>query len=57
MRVGAVGVHRDHRRIVSDQMLAGEGLHDPLLNFKLMGAAVPHPPADLLECRRRDRVN
>ena len=57
VRIAAIGVDRDQRRIVGHQVLALEGLQEPLLHFVFVGPAVAHAPADLLESRRGDGVD
>ena len=57
VRIAAIGIDRHQRRIVGHQILAPEGLHEPLLDLVFVGPAVAHPPADLLESRRGDGVN
>ena len=57
VRVARVGVDGDNRRIVGQQVLAGEGLHEPLLDFVLRGAAVANALADLFECRGHNGID
>ncbi len=57
VRIAGVGIDRHDRRIVGQQILAGEGFHEPLLDFVFLGAAVAHAFADLFECRRDNGVD
>src|SRR6202035_5761015 len=57
VRVAAVFVDSHYRKIVGDQILPAEGLDDPLLNFMLVGPAVPGSPADLLTSRGGDGID
>src|SRR2546430_14039948 len=47
--VAAIGIHRDDGRVVRNQIFAGEGFHEPMLNVTFCCAAVADPPPDLLE--------
>ena len=55
--IAAVGIDRDQGRIVGHQVLAPEGLQEPLLHLIFVGPAVAHPPADFLKGRCGDGVN
>ncbi len=57
MRIAAVRVDADIRRIASFQAVAIEGLHDPLLHFELVRAAVARTLSDFLEERCGDLVD
>src|SRR5208282_866944 len=57
MRIAAVRVNTDVRRVLRHQVLALERLHDPLLHLELVRAAVAHATAHLLEERRGDFVD
>src|SRR5688572_29801300 len=57
VRVAAVRVHAHDGRVFGHQALAPEGLQDPLLHQVLIGAAVAHATADLLEALGHDAVD
>ena len=57
VRIARIRVGRHNRRIVGQQILAGKCLHEPLLNFVLLRAAVAHASADLLERRGHNGID
>ena len=56
MGIAAVLVYRDHGCIRAHQLLAAKSLQNPLLDFKLVGAAVADTTADFLKGRGGDFV-
>ena len=57
MRIGAVGIHCHHGRVVAYQVLASKRFQIPLLNFVFVGAALAHAPANLPKGGGDDGVN
>ena len=57
MRIAAVGTYADIGWILGDEVLAAEGLQNPLLNLEFMGAAIVRAAPDFLEGTRGDRVD
>ena len=57
MRIAAVRVNADIRRIAGLQTFTLEGLHDPLLHLEFVRAAVAGAATHFLEKRRGDFVD
>ena len=50
MRIPAVSIHRDDRRIISHQILAMECLYKPFLDLELGSSAIAHTLSNFFEC-------
>ena len=49
VRIARIGIDRNNRWIVGGKILAGEGFHEPLLDFVFFRPTVAHALADFLE--------
>src|SRR5215471_12390612 len=56
MRVAAVSVYGNDRRVLGDQVCAAKSLSNPLLHLELGGAAVAHAMSNLFKGSFDDRV-
>src|SRR5215471_4509778 len=57
MRVTTVGIYRHDRQVFRDQIVATEGLGNPLLHVVFGGAAVAHALANFLEGSLDDGID
>ena len=57
MRVPRIGVHRDNRRIIRQQVLPRKRFHKPLLDLMLFRPAIANALANLLERLTDDRID
>jgi len=49
MRIAAIGIHRDNRRIVRNHVLSRKRLHEKLLDLMFVRSPAAHPPSNFLE--------